>query len=83
MRMKYQKINNIITLSGESVQGLQFNYMYLPLSVKVLSSREAKTLMSLKKEWGNISSTYYMSMSIVQIGIVVCWHYVVPTLSQT
>lgn len=50
MRMKYQKINNIITLSGESVQGLQFNYMYLPLSVKVLSSREAKTLMSLKKE---------------------------------
>ena len=46
--MKYQKINNIITVSGESVQGLQLNY--LPLSVKVLSSREAKTLMSLKKE---------------------------------
>ena len=48
IRMKYQKINNIITLSGESVQSLQLNY--LPLSVKVLSSREAKTLMSLKKE---------------------------------
>ena len=48
IRMKYQKLNNIITLSGESVQSLQLNY--LPLSVKVLSSREAMTLMSLKKE---------------------------------
>ena len=50
--MKYQKLNNIITLSGESVQSLQLNY--LPLSVKVLSSREAMTLMSLKKEYGNV-----------------------------
>ena len=48
MRLRYQKINNIITLTGERVQGMELNY--LPLSVKVLSSREATTLMSLKKE---------------------------------